>query len=136
DGTPACEAEVRTAGPPAAIRLTGDRDSISTAPGDVALVRLEIVDSAGTVVPTEGAVVRFTVSGGSIVALDNADLRDLDPYHSDRRRAFNGRGLAILRAGGPGQLRVTASADGLRAGSASVRVVRGVAPEAVPAASR
>ena len=136
DGQPACEAEVRTAGPPAAIRLTADRESVSTDPGDVALVRLEIVDSAGTVVPTEGAVVRFTVSGGSIVALDNADLRDLDPYHSDRRRAFNGRGLAILRAGGPGQLRVTASADGLRAGSASVRVVRGVAPEAVPAASR
>ena len=31
DGTVACEAEVRTAGPPAAIRLSADRDTITTA---------------------------------------------------------------------------------------------------------
>src|SRR5919106_3204473 len=39
DGTVACNAEVRTAGPPAAIKLTAERDTISNGVGDVALVR-------------------------------------------------------------------------------------------------
>ena len=134
DGTVACEAEVRTAGAPAAIRLSADRDTIASDPGDVAHVTFEIVDSAGTVVPTADDLVRFTVTGGSIVALDNADMRDHDPYQADHRHAFNGRALAILRAAQPGLLGVTASADGLRPASVGVQVVRGGATEAVPAA--
>jgi beta-galactosidase len=65
--------------------------------------------------------VRFTVTGGDIVALDNANLRDFDPYQSDQRRAFNGRGLAIVRAAQPGLLRLTASADGLRSATVTIR---------------
>jgi len=132
-GTPACEAEVRTAGPPAAVRLTVDRDTITTSAGDVAHVGLEIVDSAGVTVPTADNVVRFTVGGGRILTLDNADLQDLEPYRTDRRRAFNGRGLAILRADRPGELRISAAADGLAPASVIVRVVRGVARQVVPA---
>ena len=134
DGKAACQAEVRTAGPAVAIRLTPDRDTATAAPGDVSLVRFEIVDSAGVVVPGADNLVRFSVTGGTIVALDNADMRDHDPYRSGSRRAFNGRGLAILRAAAPGLLRVTATADGLPAVSVSVQVVAGKAPEVVPAA--
>jgi len=122
DGTVACNGEVRTAGAPAAIRLSADQDTIAAGPGDVALVRFEIVDSSGTVVPTAGNLVRFTVTGGGIVALDNADMRDHDSYQADRRHAFNGRGLAILRAARPGALRVTANADGLQEASVTVLV--------------
>ena len=134
DGTPACQAEVRTAGPPAAIRLGVDRDTIATDPGDVAHVTFEIVDSAGTVVPTAGNLVTVKVTGGSLVVLDNADMRDLEPYRSGSRRAFNGRGLAIVRATVPGALTVTAGADGLRPASLTVHVVRGHPPAAIPPA--
>lgn len=134
DGTPACEAEVRTAGPAAAIRLSADRDTITTGFGDVAHISFEIVDSAGVVVPTAGHAVQFTVTGGTILALDNADLRDLDPYRADRRRAFNGRGLAILRAPAPGLLRITASAEGLGSATIAVPVVQGKAPDVIPPA--
>ncbi len=134
DGTACATDEVRTAGASAAIRLAADRDTVTDAPGDVAHVTFEVVDAAGTVVPTAGDQVRFTVTGGSIVALDNGNLRDHDPYRADRRRAFNGRGLAILRAARPGTLTVTASADGLAPANVSVVIVRGVAPEAVEAA--
>ena len=134
DGTVACNAEVRTAGPPAAIRLSLNRDTVSASPGDVAEVGFEIVDSAGTLVPTAGYVVRFSVSGGSILALDNADLSDHDPYRTDRRRAFNGRGLAILSASRPGVLRLSASAEGLREATASLVVSRRLVPESVPPA--
>jgi beta-galactosidase len=134
DGAVACQAEVRTAGPPAAIRLSSDRDTVTTAAGDVVLVSFEIVDSAGTVAPTADNVVRFTVTGGMIVALDNANLRDLDPYHTTQRRAFNGRGLAILRAPVQGRLRVTAAADGLTGMSRTIVVRNGVAAGTIPAA--
>jgi beta-galactosidase len=133
DGTVACNDEVRTAGPPIAIRLSADRDAITAGPADVAHVAFEIVDSAGTVVPTADNEIRFTVTGGAIVALDNADLQNHDPYRSDRRRAFNGRGLAILR-GAPGLLTLAASANGLRGASVTIRVEPGVPAPAVPAA--
>jgi beta-galactosidase len=133
-GEGACVASVRTAGAPAAVRLSVERDTVTTAPGDVALVSFEIVDSAGSVVPTAENLVHFTAGGGTLVALDNANQQDHDPYQTDRRHAFNGRGLAILRAATPGVLEVTASADGLRPGSVSVQVVRGIAPPTIPAA--
>jgi beta-galactosidase len=134
DGTAACEAEVRTAGPAAAIRLVVDRDTITADPGDVAHIVFEIVDSAGTVVPSAAHTVRVTVTGGSLLVLDNADLQDHDAYRVDRRRAFYGRGLAVVRAAQPGRLSVSASAEGLRPGDVSVQVVRGAVFPTVPAA--
>jgi beta-galactosidase len=134
DGKVACEADVRTAGPSVAIRLTPDRDTVTAAPGDVSLVRFEVVDSAGVVVPGADNLVRFSVTGGSMVALDNADMRDHDPYRSESRRAFNGRGLAILRAAQPGVLQLTGTADGLPPASVSVQVIQGSAPPAIPPA--
>jgi beta-galactosidase len=134
DGTVACNAEVRTAGTPAAIRLSVDRDTITTGSGDVAHVSFEIVDSAGTVVPTADNLVSFSASGGSLLLVDNANLRDLEPYRTDRRRAFNGRGLAIVRAKQPGVLRVSVSADGLKPSNVGVQVVRGPVVPSVPSA--
>jgi beta-galactosidase len=127
---------VRTAGPPAAVRLSAERDTITTGRGDVANITFEIVDSAGVVVPTASNEVRFTISGAAahIVALDNADLTDHEPYRSDHRKAFNGRGLAIVRAMQPGVLRVRATADGLRGAELSTVVVQGEAPPSIPAA--
>jgi len=132
NGEGACVASVRTAGTPAAIRLVADRDTVRAVPGDVAQVKFEVVDSAGVVVPTADNMVRFTVTGGAIVALDNADLTDHDPYQSDHRHAFNGRGLAILRSPQPGPLRVTAEADGLRSATITIQVRAGGAAEAIP----
>jgi beta-galactosidase len=130
DGRATCKAEVRTAGAPVAIRLVADRDTITTTSGDVAHVAFEVVDSAGTVVPTADHLVRFTVTGGQVLAIDNANLQDLEQYQKDRRRVYSGRGLAYLRADRPGQLTVTAAAEGLRGATVSVVVRQG---RAVPA---
>ncbi len=129
-----CSDEVRTAGAPTAIRLVADHDTIADRPGDVAHVAFEIVDAAGTVVPIAGDLVRVTVTGGDLLALDNADLQDQSGYRTGQRRAFNGRGLAIVRATKPGLVRVDASADGLRSASITLRVVPGRATPIVPAA--
>jgi len=134
DGSSCAETEVRTAGAPAALRLAAGRDTITVAPGDVALVTFEVVDSAGTIVPAADNVVHVSVTGGALVALDNGDLRDHDLYSAASRHAFNGRGLAIVRAAGPGALRVVASADGLPDAAATIAVRAAAAPAAVPPA--
>ena len=136
DGTTACRAETRTSGPPAAIRLSVDRDTITTSAGYVAHVSFEIVDSAGIVVPTSESMVRITAGGGKVLVVDNANLLDLHPYRADQRRAFSGRGLAILNAGKPGALRVTASSPGLRSSSVRVQVMSGAVLQTLPAARR
>jgi len=134
DGSACAETEVRTAGAPAALRLVAGRDTVTAVPGDVALVTFEVVDSAGTIVPAADNVVHFTVTGGAVVALDNGDLRDHDLYQAASRHAFNGRGLAIVRAAGPGTLRVVASADGLPDAAVTIAVRAAAAPAAVPPA--
>jgi beta-galactosidase len=136
DGTVACRAETRTTGPATGIRLVPDRDTITTGPGDVTHVTFEIVDSAGIVVPTANTFVSITAQGGTGLVVDNANLLDLEPYRADRRRAFTGRGLAILRAEKPGVLRVTANAAGLRPATVDVQVVKGRVIESVPAVNR
>jgi len=134
DGTAACQGELSTAGRPAAIRLSVDRDTITMGMGDVAQVRIEIVDSAGTVVPTAGNLLRFELTGAGSVALDNADLRDLAPYRPEQRHAFKGRGLAILRSSQAGTLLLSVSAEGLSPASISVHVVKSLGLPVIPAA--
>ena len=130
DGRPCATAETRTAGAPASLRLTVDRDTIATTPGEVAHFRVEILDANGVLVPRADARVRFDVAGGQLIATDNGNLRDLEPFQLAERRAFNGLALAIVRATTPGRLRVTASAEGLRGATVDV-VVRPGTP--VPA---
>ncbi len=134
DGPVTCQAESRTAGPPAAIRLSVDRNAITAAPGDVAHVTFDIVDSAGVVVPTANHRVSLAVTGGDVLAIDNANLQDLEPYSKESRRAFNGRGLAYVRSAQPGQMTVRASADGLRPVSLTITVDRGPPYAVIPAA--
>jgi beta-galactosidase len=133
DGTVGCEAEVRTAGPAVAVRLGAYRDTVTASPEDVAVVEFEIVDSAGTVVPDARNPVKFSVAGASILALDNADLQDHDPYQSDRRRAFGGRGIAILRATGPGTIRIAVTSEGLAANNLTLTAIAATPRPVIPA---
>lgn len=88
----------------------------------------------GTVVPTANHLIRIIVSGGEVLAIDDANLQDLEAYEKDRRRAYGGRGLAYLRAERPGQLSITAAAGGLGSASVSVVVRQGrVTPAIAPA---
>jgi beta-galactosidase len=77
------------------------------------------------VVPRSHNRLTFTVEGpGRIVATDNGDPTNFESFLSPSREAFNGLTLAIVRAtrGASGQIRITATADGLRTGTVRVRV--------------
>ncbi|MEU9324826.1 glycoside hydrolase family 2 TIM barrel-domain containing protein [Streptomyces canus] len=113
---------LRTAGKPHAVRLTADRSSLAADGRSLVFVTADVVDSRGVVVPDAEHLISFAVRGGSLAGLDNGREESAERYQATTRTAFHGKALAIVRSGTElGVLKVTASAEGLRAGSAKVR---------------
>jgi beta-galactosidase len=122
DGKVVATVEVATAGEPAAIGLSLDRDAITADRRDVAHITVQIQDANGRMAPTAANEVAFELEGeGKIIGLDNGDTQSHESYQSNRRKAFNGLCLAIVQSTGkPGQIRVTAASPGLKSGSVTV----------------
>ncbi|MEU5754009.1 glycoside hydrolase family 2 TIM barrel-domain containing protein [Streptomyces sp. NPDC047829] len=125
---------LRTAGTPYAVRLTPDRGSVAADGRSLVFVTAEVVDRRGVVVPGAEHLLSFEVAGGSLAGVDNGRQESAERYQASTRTAFHGKALAIVRAGtGPGTLRVTARADGLRPGTATVRTRPAEDPATTPA---
>ncbi|KQV49689.1 beta-galactosidase GalB [Massilia sp. Root335] len=110
------EDTVATTGKPARLLLSADRARLAADGKDLAFVTVTVADKDGHQVPRSHDRITFTLSGpGEIVATDNGDATNLEPFQSHERNAFNGLALAIVktRAGEGGKLTLTASADGL-----------------------
>ena len=107
---------VRTAGAPARIQLTADRSVIQADGDDLSFVTVRIEDAAGNLCPLADNSVSFRVSGaGKIAAVDNGNAATVEPFQSDRRKAFNGLALLIVRSSPEeaGPIRVEATGEGL-----------------------
>ena len=113
--------ELKTAGKPARLVFTADSAAKPLTPdwNDVRYVTATLVDDAGTRIPDSTTVIHFSSTGpASIIAVDNGNLMDHDPYQATQRKVFDGNAVAILRATGTsGKITVTASADGVPAAS-------------------
>jgi beta-galactosidase len=109
-------AEVKPAGPAARVALVPDRTRIAADGEDLSFVTVRIEDADGNLVPGADNLVRFAVEGaGRIAAVDNGNAASLEPFQADRRRAFGGLVLLIVRSkrGERGEIRVAADSDGL-----------------------
>ncbi|MGM9733593.1 MAG: glycoside hydrolase family 2 TIM barrel-domain containing protein, partial [Prevotella sp.] len=75
DGKVVAEKVIRTAGQPAALRLTSDRGRFGNNPnGDnLAFITVEVVDKDGNLCPRAEDQVFFEVEGGRIVGVDNGN---------------------------------------------------------------
>ena len=116
DGVEVARTQVRTAGEPARITLAPDRTRLVADGEDLSFVTVRIEDENGNSCPDADHLVRFDVTGaGRIAAVDNGDPTSLEPFQADRRRAFHGLALLVVRAerGGRGPIRIVASAEGL-----------------------
>jgi beta-galactosidase len=122
DGKVVATVEVSTAGEPAMIALSVDREAIAADRRDVAHITVQIQDANGRMAPTAANEVAFELQGeGKILGLDSGDTASKEDYQSNRRKAFNGLCLAIVQSSGkPGQIRVTASSPGLKPSSVTV----------------
>ena len=126
DGERWATAQVKTAGQPAGLKLDLDRAEIRADGLDLSFVTATVTDEAGVTAPRADDRISFTIEGpGEIVATDSGDPTSFEPFQSHDRKAFNGLCLVIVRgkAGQPGTVTVTARADGLRVGTATIRTV-------------
>jgi len=117
-------AMMKTAGKPTRLKLEPDRGEIQANGVDLSFVTACVVDKSGWTVPRAGDRIHFDVQGpGDIVATDNGDPTSFELLQSHDRKAFNGLCLVIIRGkpGQPGRIQVTASADGLKIGTASIK---------------
>ncbi|MFE1033081.1 glycoside hydrolase family 2 TIM barrel-domain containing protein [Streptomyces sp. NPDC058807] len=134
DGRRVATDVLRTAGAPHAVRLTPDRESVAADGRSLVFVTAEVVDRRGVVVPGAEHLISFDVAGGSLAGLDNGRQESAERYQASTRTAFHGKALAIVRSGTrAGALRVTARAEGLRTGTASVRARHSQDPATTPA---
>jgi beta-galactosidase len=60
-------------------------------------------------------VIHFATSGpASVIAVDNGNMMDHDPFQASQRKVYQGNAVVLLRAtGASGKITVTATADGL-----------------------
>jgi len=117
---------MKTAGKPARLKLEPDRGRIQADDRDLSFVTLTVTDNSGWTVPRASDRIHFDIEGpGEIVATDNGDPTSLESFQAHDRKAFNGLCLVIIRGkpGQPGRIRVTASADGLKAGTAFIKTL-------------
>jgi beta-galactosidase len=115
--------EMKTAGPPAKLVMESDRDSIEADGRDLSFVTVKVTDKDGWASPRADNSVHFEITGsGEIVATDNGDPTSFEPFQSHDRKAFNGLCLVIVRAkaGHPGIIKVTATSEGLKKGTATI----------------
>jgi len=123
-GQPVATTEVKTAGAPARVAITPDRASIHADGEDLSFVTVRIEDAQGNLVPGADNLVRFAVEGaGRIAAVDNGNAASVESFQADRRKAFSGLALLIVRSkrGEPGEIHVSATSDGLAAAEAILK---------------
>jgi beta-galactosidase len=118
--------ELRTAGKAARILLTVDKTRLTNDWNDVVFVTATVVDANGVPVPDADNLISFEASGaGTIVAVDNADNTDHDPFQATKRKAFQGHCLADIKTDkASGTITVTASAEGLESNKVNITVAK------------
>lgn len=119
--------KITTAGQPAGVRLVKEEHAIASDGKDLTYIYYEIVDSEGNVVPTANNLVRFQLHGqGQLVGVDNGEQASRERYKAQPdgswiRRAFNGKGVAIVKSTEQaGKFTLTAHSDLLKSDQVTV----------------
>lgn len=107
--------EIHTAGEPAQLVLSPDRDVIHADDSDLSFVTVDICDADGNLVPNATSMIHFSVEGtGEIVGTDNGNPNDPNSLTKPDRKAYYGKALVVVRnKGGKGDIQLKAVAEGL-----------------------
>ncbi|MEH6306890.1 glycoside hydrolase family 2 TIM barrel-domain containing protein [Olivibacter sp. CPCC 100613] len=116
--------EIKTASKPARIQLTVDKNKLRAGINDLAFVSATIVDADGNTAPMADDEIVFDIRGrGFIAGVDNGFQADLSPLKGNRKRAYNGKCLAIIQAKtATGEIILKASAKGLEGAELKLEV--------------
>lgn len=125
-----------TAGAPAKLALSSDKTAVSTASDDLVYITCDVQDKNGTLCPNADNSVTFTVVGGTIIGTDNGHGANVEKLSGSRHSAFSGKCLCVVKHdGASGTMKITATANGLTAGTISVTKGETTIAATAPAAS-
>ena len=125
-----------TAGAPAKLALSSDKTAVSTASDDLVYITCDVRDKNGTLCPNADNSVTFTVVGGTIIGTDNGHGANVEKLSGSTHAAFSGKCLCVVKHDGTsGAMKITATANGLTAGTISVTKGETTIVATAPAAS-
>lgn len=125
-----------TAGTPAKLALSSDKTAVSTASDDLVYITCDVQDKNGTLCPNADNSVVFTVVGGTIIGTDNGHGANVEKLSGSTHAAFSGKCLCVVKHdGASGAMKITATANGLTAGTISVVKGETTIAATAPAAS-
>ena len=117
---------IRTAGAPAqlSVELEQGGDGLVADKDDVALAKISVLDANGNFCPTASShLIRFALEGpGQLIGVGNGDPSSHEPDKATTWSVWNGLARAIVQAtDAPGTITLTASADGLKSASVTIK---------------
>ncbi len=112
---------IRTAGDPAQLKVTVDRESFKAVPDDCAHITVEVLDKDGNLCPYADNLVKFNVKGAKIIGVESGNMSDLSSTKASERKAYCGMCLCIVAADKAGDVTVEAAAEGLPTASVSFK---------------
>jgi len=117
DGKVVLTEKRETTGAPASIRLSADRSEINADGEDVSMVKVEVLDAQGRLVPVADNRINFTITGaGKLIGVGNGDPNCQESDKQPRRSVFHGLAQAIIQSTkSPGTIQVQARGQGLGA---------------------
>lgn len=125
-----------TAGAPAKLALSSNKTAVNTASDDLVYITCDVLDKNGTLCPNADNSVVFTVMGGTIIGTDNGHGANVEKLSGSRHSAFSGKCLCVVKHdGASGTMKITATANGLAAGTISVTKGETTIAATAPAAS-
>ncbi|MBV5283672.1 MAG: DUF4982 domain-containing protein [Paludibacter sp.] len=106
---------LKTSGDAAKIKLIVDRTKISANGQDLSFVTIEVTDKDGNLQPNAENRLEFKLSGPGVIAgVDNANIKDIDPYVATSRKAWHGRALVVIKSTkNAGTIKLSVGSDGL-----------------------
>ncbi|MGF7076071.1 glycoside hydrolase family 2 TIM barrel-domain containing protein [Mucilaginibacter sp. 3215] len=104
---------LQTSGSAAKIRLVADRKQLLPNGQDLSYVSIEITDKNGVVQPNASNRLQFKIEGPGVIAgVDNANVKDTDPYTGNSRKAWHGRAMVVIRSThNAGDIKLTVSSE-------------------------
>ena len=125
-----------TAGAPAKLALSSDKTAVNAASDDLVYITCDVLDKNGTLCPSADNSVTFAVMGGTIIGTDNGHGANVEKLSGNRHSAFSGKCLCVVKHdGASGTMKITATANGLTAGTISVTKGETTIAATAPAAS-
>ncbi|MBQ3351190.1 MAG: DUF4982 domain-containing protein [Thermoguttaceae bacterium] len=118
---------VKTAGAPAAVRLTLEPNPFTGKPGfrsddDLAYILVESVDKDGTLCPLDNRTIRVTVEGSAELAgICNGDSMGMDSFTDATYPLFYGKAIVAIRSKpGSDPVRVIVESEGVEQGVVTI----------------